>query len=103
MGMTKGERNRQQEKGQQQQKKTGGGAGKKRAYRSRYYGSTYAEKKLKRILLSNGPKVAREWAGAHQKDRSAMWALDRLSKSEGPSEHSEATKIGRLATEAMQL
>src|SRR3989344_5920240 len=88
---------------QEQSKRIGGGAGKKRVYRSRYYGSTYAEKKLKRLLQSNGPKAARECAEAHQKDPSAMWALDRLSKSEGSSDNSEATKIGRLATEAMQL
>ena len=86
---------------QEQGKKVGGGAGKKKAYRSRYYDSIYAEKKLKRILRSNGPKAALEWAEAHQKDHSAMWALDRLSKSTGPSENSDAAKIGRLAKESM--
>jgi len=86
---------------QEQGKKVGGGAGKKRAYRSRYYDSIYAEKKLKRLLRSNGPKAALEWAEAHQKDHSAMWVLDRLSKSEGPSDNSDAAKIGRLAKQAM--
>lgn len=91
----------EQERGAKQGKKMGGGSAKKRAYRNRYYDSVYAGRRLKRILRSNGPAVAAVWA-VERSAYGGRLTLHRLSRSEGPSEYSDATKTGRLATLALR-